>query len=221
MASNALQTTLDLQALLDLAGIYRTWNSKYNNWSVFGQDHVARVLLKYPEAQTHDAVGDALKSICLYNLSRQLQQDPAAWQQAQVNLELNQFVFHHMAAFTAHVPTSGVGLMCSVHACYSEQGLALIVKLANLYCGCSQPSLFLPRPRIMHVIKILHYVFCSWQNEFVESTSHFGDASRQVLHNCRSSYWPIRQSHRLQRSIHHMKGVAWVIAKHVYVVHHS
>ena len=92
MAGNALQTVLDLQALLDLAGIYRTWNSKYNNWSVFGQDHVARVLLKYPEAQTHDAVGDALKSIRLYNLSRQLQQDPAQWQQAQVKLGLYQFV---------------------------------------------------------------------------------------------------------------------------------
>lgn len=78
-----------LKALLDLAGIYRTWNSKYNNWSVFGQDHVARVLLKYPEAQTHDAVGDALKSIRLYHLSRQLQQDPAVWQQAQVKLGLN------------------------------------------------------------------------------------------------------------------------------------
>ena len=74
-----------LQALLDLAGIYRTWNPKYNSWSVFGQDHVARVLLQYPEAQTHDAVGDALKSVRLFNLSEQLQQDPAAWQQAQVN----------------------------------------------------------------------------------------------------------------------------------------
>lgn len=73
-----------LQALLDLAGIYRTWNRQYNNWSVFGQDHVARVLLNYPEAQTHDAVGDALKSIRLYNLSKQLQQEPAQWQQAQV-----------------------------------------------------------------------------------------------------------------------------------------
>ena len=86
---------LDSQALLDLAGIYRTWNSRYNNWSVFGQDHVARVLLEYPEAQTHDAVGDALKSIRLYNLSRQLQQDPAVWQQAQVKFVLNQFLLSH------------------------------------------------------------------------------------------------------------------------------
>ncbi|KAL3132322.1 hypothetical protein ABBQ32_008900 [Trebouxia sp. C0010 RCD-2024] len=74
----------DFQAMLDLAGVYRTWNRQYNNWSVFGQDHVARVLLNYPEAQTHDAVGDALKSIRLYNLSKQLQQEPALWQQAQV-----------------------------------------------------------------------------------------------------------------------------------------
>ena len=83
---------MNLQALLDLAGIYRTWNKIYSNWSVFGQDHVARVLLNYPEAQTHDAVGDALKSIRLYNLSKQLQQDPAIWQQAQVKLELKQSI---------------------------------------------------------------------------------------------------------------------------------
>lgn len=76
----------DFQALLDLAGIYRTWNTKYNSWSIFGQDHVAKVLLNYPVVGSHDAVGDAIKSVRLYNLSQQLQQDPAAWQQAQQKL---------------------------------------------------------------------------------------------------------------------------------------
>lgn len=105
-----------LKALLDLAGIYRSWNSKYNNWSVFGQDHVARVLLKYPEAQTHDAVGDALKSIRLYHLSRQLQQDPAVWQQAQVKLGLNR-LSHLMVAVT-HTFTSADGRSCFGSACH-------------------------------------------------------------------------------------------------------
>ena len=75
--------------MLDLAGIYRTWNTKYSSWSVFGQDHVARVLLNYPDAQTHDAVGDALKSIRLFNLSTKLQQDSTMWQRAQVKLALD------------------------------------------------------------------------------------------------------------------------------------
>jgi len=70
---------------LDLAGIYRTWNTKYNSWSVFGQHHVAKVLLDIFTSGGHDAVGDAMKFVCLFNLSQQLQQDPAAWQQAQVS----------------------------------------------------------------------------------------------------------------------------------------
>ena len=73
------------QELMDLAGIFRTWNTKYNSWSVFGQDHVANVLLNYPAKERHDAVGDAIKSVRLFNLSQQLQKDPAAWQQAQVS----------------------------------------------------------------------------------------------------------------------------------------
>lgn len=78
--------------MLDLAGIYRTWNTKYNTWSVFGQDHVARVLLNYPDAQTHDAVGDALKSVRLFNLSNQLQKNPTAWRWAQVKLALDAYL---------------------------------------------------------------------------------------------------------------------------------
>ena len=76
-----------LQGLLDLAGIYRTWNPQYKSWSVFGQDHVARILLNYPISDTHDAVGDAIKSVRLFSLSQQLQQDPAAWEQAKVRLQ--------------------------------------------------------------------------------------------------------------------------------------
>ena len=72
------------QDLLDLAGIYRTWNSRYNSWSVFGQDHVAKLLLNYDVSGSHDAVGDAIKSIRLFKLSRKLQQTPDDWEQAKV-----------------------------------------------------------------------------------------------------------------------------------------
>lgn len=78
---------VEVQGLQDLAGIYRTWNPQYKSWSVFGQDHVARVLLNYPISESHDAVGDAVKSVRLFNLSQQLQQDPTAWEQAKVRLQ--------------------------------------------------------------------------------------------------------------------------------------
>lgn len=47
----------DFQQLIDLAGLYRVWNDKYKSWSVFGQDHLAKVLLGWdPDASGHDAV---------------------------------------------------------------------------------------------------------------------------------------------------------------------
>lgn len=73
-----------MQALLDLAGIYRTWNPKYNTWSVFGQDHVAKLLLNQDVSGSHDAVGDAIKSVRLFKLSEQLKLNPDAWEQAKV-----------------------------------------------------------------------------------------------------------------------------------------
>ena len=45
----------------------------------------AQVLLGWDSSGTsHDAVGDAVKSIRLFNLYTALQADPAAWQKAQV-----------------------------------------------------------------------------------------------------------------------------------------
>ncbi len=35
----------DFVGMVDLAGLFRVFNTQYNSWSVFGQDHVARVLL--------------------------------------------------------------------------------------------------------------------------------------------------------------------------------
>ena len=74
-----------LQSLVDLTGLFRVWNPRYKTWSIFGQDHLAKVLLGWDTAgASHDAVGDALKSIRLFNLYGQLQAQPEAWRGAQV-----------------------------------------------------------------------------------------------------------------------------------------
>jgi DNA polymerase III alpha subunit (gram-positive type) len=74
----------DFESMMDLAGMYRTWNDKYKTWSIFGQDHVAKVLLGWDnEGVAHDAVTDAVKSIRLFNHHQQLQQTPGAFEAAQ------------------------------------------------------------------------------------------------------------------------------------------
>lgn len=74
--------------MMDLVGLFRVWNRQYKSWSVFGQDHLAKVLLQWdaPAAGGHDAVGDALKSIRLFRLHQQLQASPAQWEAAQAAL---------------------------------------------------------------------------------------------------------------------------------------
>ena len=43
--------------MVDLTGIYRIWNPKYNSYSVFSQDHLAKVLLGWDTAgAAHNAV---------------------------------------------------------------------------------------------------------------------------------------------------------------------
>ena len=42
--------------MLDLAGLYRIWNARYNSYTVFNQDHLARVLLDWPDEGGHDAL---------------------------------------------------------------------------------------------------------------------------------------------------------------------
>ena len=87
MLSNNL-TCACLQSLVDLTGVYRVWNSKYKTWSVYGQDQLAKVLLGWDtQNASHDAVGDAVKSIRLFNLYNTLKAgpDPKAWEKAQVS----------------------------------------------------------------------------------------------------------------------------------------
>lgn len=55
-----------------------------HSWTMFSQDHCAKVLLGWDvDNTTHDAAADAVKSIRLFNFWQQLQQDPGAWQRAQ------------------------------------------------------------------------------------------------------------------------------------------
>lgn len=89
MASLSCFYVVRAQSLVDLTGLYRIWNPRYSTWSVFGQDHLARVLLGWDSAgASHDAVGDAIKSVRLFNLYSQLQGDPTSWQKAQARTRL-------------------------------------------------------------------------------------------------------------------------------------
>ena len=82
-----LKEGVDYASCMDLAGLYRIWNTKYNSFSVYGQDHLAKVLLGWDlDNMQHSASFDAVKSMRLFNLYNQLQQDPQQWQQAQQNL---------------------------------------------------------------------------------------------------------------------------------------
>jgi predicted NBD/HSP70 family sugar kinase len=46
-----LKEGTDFAGMLDLAGLWRVFNAQYSSWSVFGQDHLARVLLGVDAAQ--------------------------------------------------------------------------------------------------------------------------------------------------------------------------
>jgi RNA exonuclease 4 len=69
----------DFASMIDLSGVFRVWNPQYKSWSMFGQDHMAKVLMGIDTAQEpHNAVTDAIKSMQLYNLHQRLQLDAAA-----------------------------------------------------------------------------------------------------------------------------------------------
>ncbi len=66
-------STLPLQELVDLVGLYRVFNPQYQGFTVFGQDFLAKHLLGWDtDGKSHDAVGDAIKSIQLFKLHQQL-----------------------------------------------------------------------------------------------------------------------------------------------------
>jgi DNA polymerase III epsilon subunit-like protein len=69
----------DFAQLMDLTGLFRIWNEKYKSFSVFSQDHLAKVLLAWDVSGSHDAVGDAIKSIRLFNLYQSTHGHPERW----------------------------------------------------------------------------------------------------------------------------------------------
>lgn len=69
----------DFGQLMDLTGLFRIYNPKYKSYSVFSQDHLAKTLLQWDISETHDAVGDAIKSVRLFNLHQSVQSNPDAW----------------------------------------------------------------------------------------------------------------------------------------------
>jgi RNA exonuclease 4 len=63
-----LREGVDFAGLIDLAGLFRTWNATYKSWSVFGQEHLGRVLLQDAGdgTEAHNALSDAVKSMRLF-----------------------------------------------------------------------------------------------------------------------------------------------------------
>ena len=62
-----LEEGKDFASMVDLAGLWRVWNPKFNSWSVFGQDHLVKTLLGAEVDAQHNAALDALKSVRLFN----------------------------------------------------------------------------------------------------------------------------------------------------------
>ena len=72
-----LREGVDFAAMVDLTGLYRVWNEQFRSFSVWGQDHLASVLLGWPPNGPHDAVTDAVKSMRLFSLHGRLRADAA------------------------------------------------------------------------------------------------------------------------------------------------
>jgi len=62
--------------LMDLAGLWRSFNPKFKNYSYFSLHHKSKCLLGILQAEPHNAVTDAIISMRLYHLYRQLERLP-------------------------------------------------------------------------------------------------------------------------------------------------
>ena len=69
----------DFKGVVDLCGVWRTWNPKFKTYSVFSQDHLVRRLLKgqLELSEKHCAEGESVKSMQLFQMWRELHHDPA------------------------------------------------------------------------------------------------------------------------------------------------
>ena len=68
----------DFKGVVDLCGVWRTWNPKFSTYSVFSQDHLVRRLLQgqLELNEKHCAEGDSVKSMKLFQLWRELHHAP-------------------------------------------------------------------------------------------------------------------------------------------------
>eukprot|EP00927_Polykrikos_kofoidii_P044255 TRINITY_DN38271_c0_g1_i2.p1 TRINITY_DN38271_c0_g1~~TRINITY_DN38271_c0_g1_i2.p1 ORF type:complete len:595 (+),score=116.50 TRINITY_DN38271_c0_g1_i2:76-1785(+) len=63
----------DFSSMIDLASLWRVWNSSYGSWSIFSQEHLWKVLFaEDPAGRAHNAVDDAVKAVRLFRLYRRL-----------------------------------------------------------------------------------------------------------------------------------------------------
>jgi hypothetical protein len=78
----------DFKGVVDLCGVWRTWNPKFKTYSVFSQDHLVRRLLKgqLELSEKHCAEGDSVKSMKLFQLWRELHHAPEKLQQEKEKL---------------------------------------------------------------------------------------------------------------------------------------
>ena len=82
-----LERGVDYGDLIDLTGIWRVWNDRFQSWSVFSQDHLVRCLLEDTEVNaSHDAAGDCVKSIRLYRYYLQMKDNAAGLANAHAKL---------------------------------------------------------------------------------------------------------------------------------------
>jgi len=71
-----LHEGVDYHSLIDISGLFRVWNPVRNEYTLFSQDHCAKVWLGMEPREHHNAVEDAGISMLLFNAYRMAQWDP-------------------------------------------------------------------------------------------------------------------------------------------------
>jgi len=82
----SLQEGKDFGGLLDLSGLWRVFNEKYNSYTYFSLHHQAKALLGIVQEPPHNAATDAILSIRLYNLYKHLDGNPSEMARAHSKL---------------------------------------------------------------------------------------------------------------------------------------
>jgi len=77
-----LEEGKDFGGLMDLAGLWRTFNPKFKNYSYFSLHHKSKCILGIEQQEPHSPVIDAQLSIRLFNVYKTLEQTPDQLQRA-------------------------------------------------------------------------------------------------------------------------------------------